>query len=121
MSIIEPGSNLRCEINTIVTMRKKRASAPTVTPYGMILLASVSERRRASERANQASKSTVQVVYEDVPWCTQPHLVLNRHELRVYAENQTCGGEHDNGPDVELEVGPVVFFADEDGGADDGA
>lgn len=42
-----------------------------------------------------------------------------RHELRVYAEDEGGGYEHYYEPDVHLDVGPVVFFAHDDGGAYD--
>lgn len=55
----------------------------------------------------------------NVPWHSQSHGVLDRHELRRDAEDGRRDDEHYDGPDVELGVGPIVFLADYNRRADD--
>lgn len=50
----------------------------------------------------------------------QSHPTLNLHEFRADAQNRAGGDEHHHGPQVQLQVGPVVLFANDDRGADHG-
>lgn len=53
----------------------------------------------------------------NIPWRAQSHAVLYLHELRIHTQYCASCGQHDNGPDVELQVWPVVLLTHHDGGA----
>lgn len=60
--------------------------------------------------------------WEGLPWYPQPSKrVLDDDELREDADQHAARREHDDDPEIQLLVGPVVALADDDALARDAA
>jgi hypothetical protein len=54
-----------------------------------------------------------------IPRRPLPRLTLNRHKLRIHAQDGARRRQHDDGPDIQLRIRPVVLLAHYDRRPDD--